>query len=43
MDDEYDPVAYAEQAQQDRQRDLEIEAQLRVCNALVFLLFQCST
>lgn len=30
MDDEYDPVAYAEQAQQDRQRELEIEAQLRV-------------
>ena len=30
MDDEYDPVACAEQAQQDRQRELEIEAELRV-------------
>ena len=30
MDDEYDPVAYAEQAQQERQRELELEAELRV-------------
>lgn len=30
MDDEYDPVACAEQAQQERQRELEIEAELRV-------------
>lgn len=30
MDDEYDPVAYAEQAQLDRQRELEAEAELRV-------------
>ena len=35
MDDEYDPVAYAEQAQLDRQRELEAEAELRVSQTSV--------